>query len=110
MGLEIIGGVISRSLALISDAGHMLTHFVALGTSLFAIIIGILFAIVQDLLMGTSGSNLSLANISENYSQGQVVLIIGVGLFVIIGLLFALNWLWHHGYYLILRLITDLEE
>ncbi len=39
MLLEVAGGILSKSLALISDAGHMLTHFVALGISLFAIII-----------------------------------------------------------------------
>lgn len=39
MVLEAIGGFLTGSLALISDAGHMLTHFVALGISLFAIII-----------------------------------------------------------------------
>ncbi|HDS09196.1 MAG TPA: cation transporter [Firmicutes bacterium] len=39
MLLEGLGGLFTKSLALISDAGHMLTHFVALGISLFAIII-----------------------------------------------------------------------
>jgi cobalt-zinc-cadmium efflux system protein len=34
---EIIGGVFSNSLALLSDAGHMLTDALALGLSLFAI-------------------------------------------------------------------------
>lgn len=37
MVLEFIGGVVSNSLALISDAGHMLTHLFALGMSYFAI-------------------------------------------------------------------------
>jgi cobalt-zinc-cadmium efflux system protein len=34
---EIIGGVLSNSLALLSDAGHMLTDALALGLSLFAV-------------------------------------------------------------------------
>ena len=34
---EIIGGIFSNSLALLSDAGHMLTDALALGLSLFAI-------------------------------------------------------------------------
>jgi cobalt-zinc-cadmium efflux system protein len=34
---EIIGGVLSNSLALMSDAGHMLTDALALGLSLFAV-------------------------------------------------------------------------
>lgn len=37
MLLEFAGGFISNSLALISDAGHMLTHLFALGTSYLAI-------------------------------------------------------------------------
>ena len=37
--VELIGGIISGSLALISDAGHMFTHCFALGISFFAIVI-----------------------------------------------------------------------
>ncbi|MFW9936197.1 MAG: cation diffusion facilitator family transporter [Candidatus Thorarchaeota archaeon] len=39
MFLEIIGGLITFSIALISDAGHMFTHAFAIGISLLAIII-----------------------------------------------------------------------
>ena len=35
--MEVIGGIITNSLALISDAGHMLTHLFALLVSLFAL-------------------------------------------------------------------------
>ncbi len=35
--VEVIGGIITNSLALISDAGHMLTHLFALLVSLFAL-------------------------------------------------------------------------
>lgn len=37
MMVEIVGGILSNSLALLSDAGHMFTHFVALGLALLAI-------------------------------------------------------------------------
>jgi len=37
--IEFAGGIISNSLALISDAGHMLTHIFALGTSYLAILL-----------------------------------------------------------------------
>jgi cobalt-zinc-cadmium efflux system protein len=37
MGIEIVGGVLSGSLALLSDAGHMFTHIFALGISALAI-------------------------------------------------------------------------
>lgn len=39
MLLEVAGGFISNSLALLSDAGHMLTHLLALGMSFFAIVL-----------------------------------------------------------------------
>jgi cobalt-zinc-cadmium efflux system protein len=37
MVVEVVGGLIANSLALISDAGHMLTHVIALAISYFAI-------------------------------------------------------------------------
>ena len=37
MVLEIVGGLLSGSLALLSDAGHMFTHVFALGISAFAV-------------------------------------------------------------------------
>jgi cobalt-zinc-cadmium efflux system protein len=38
MVVEFAGGLLTNSLALLSDAGHMLTHFLALGVSLLALI------------------------------------------------------------------------
>ena len=40
MGVEIVGGILSRSLSLMADAGHMLTDIAALGLSLFAAWLG----------------------------------------------------------------------
>ncbi|WP_019240329.1 MULTISPECIES: cation diffusion facilitator family transporter [Bacillus] len=40
MVVEIIGGIVTNSLALLSDAGHMLSDSAALGLSLFALILG----------------------------------------------------------------------
>jgi cobalt-zinc-cadmium efflux system protein len=37
MALEVVGGLISGSLALVSDAGHMFTHLFALGVSYLAL-------------------------------------------------------------------------
>ncbi len=39
MVVEVAGGFLTNSLALLSDAGHMLTHLFALGMSLFAIVL-----------------------------------------------------------------------
>lgn len=38
MAVEVVGGLVTRSLALVSDAGHMFTHFFALAISLGAIL------------------------------------------------------------------------
>lgn len=82
----------------------------ALMFSIFAIIIGIFFAVFWDLTMRPAGGEGTLTTALENFSQGQVVLAIGLGLFVIIGLIFSLNYLWYNGYYMILKMITDLED
>ena len=37
MGVEVVGGILTHSIALISDAGHMFTHCFAIGISLIAI-------------------------------------------------------------------------
>ena len=37
MVVEVVGGILSNSIALLSDAGHMFTHFIALGLALLAI-------------------------------------------------------------------------
>ena len=37
MVVEVVGGVLSNSIALLSDAGHMFTHLFALGISYIAI-------------------------------------------------------------------------
>ncbi len=77
--------------------------------SIFAIIIGIVVALFQDLLLGiTTGSLLSWIYISN--SQGLFILVIGIAMFVIIGLAFALNYIWHNGYYVIFKILTNLEE
>ena len=82
----------------------------ALMLSIFAIIIGILFAVFYDIAVGPAGGEGTLSTAFENFSQGQVVLSIGIGLFVIIGLIYLLNVLWYNGYYYILKMITDLED
>ena len=82
----------------------------ALMFSIFAIIIGMLFAVFYDLAMRPAGGEGTLATAFESFSQGQIVLAIGFGLFIIIGLIFALNYMWYNGYYMILKMITDLED
>ena len=83
----------------------------ALMISIFSIILGIIVAIFYDVFTAPSnGGRTTLTTVFKDLSQGQIVLFIGIIMLVIIGLVFALNYLWYNGYYTILRLIEDLEE
>jgi len=83
----------------------------ALMLSIFSIIIGILTAVIYDLFTRpATGDRVTLTTIFAEMSQGQGVLFIGILMLIIIGLVFFLNYLWYNGYYLILRMIQDLEE
>ena len=49
MVAEVIGGLLTGSLALISDAAHMLTDTAALGIALFAVLLRVLdFQLVRE--------------------------------------------------------------
>lgn len=83
----------------------------ALMLSIFSIIIGILTAVIYDLFTRpATGDRVTLTTIFAELSQGQIVLFMGMLMLIIIGLIFFLNYLWYNGYYLILRMIQDLEE
>jgi hypothetical protein len=83
----------------------------ALMLSIFSIILGIIVAIIYDVFTAPSnGDRTTLTTVFKDLSQGQIVLFIGIIMLIIIGLVFALNYLWYNGYYTILRLIEDLEE
>jgi len=71
---------------------------------IFAVIIGFITAILYEMLMGVSFVFL------KDFSNGQLVLLAGITIFIIIGLIFLFNYIWHNGYYLIIKLIFNLEE
>ncbi|MHA1883873.1 MAG: hypothetical protein ACXAAI_03805 [Promethearchaeota archaeon] len=75
--------------------------------SLIGIIIGVIVAVVLDLLGGSSGTFSLLDFLS---STGPWVLFIGIGLFVIAGVALFMIYFWKNGYYLILRIMGILEK
>lgn len=81
----------------------------ALMLSLFAILIGIVYLILEEFLVAPTGEG-SFLTFLTSLSGGQLLLFIGIGLLMINGLLFGLNYLWYNGYYLILRMIGGLEK
>ncbi len=83
----------------------------ALMFSIIAIMLGLIFAVFYDLFIGSANRNaVSLSTVLATFSQGQVILTLGIILFILIGLVFAVNYLWYNGYYFILRIISDLED
>ena len=59
MVAEVAGGIISNSLALLSDAGHMLTDILALSFSLLALKFGAISGIIISLNLLTILSTIS---------------------------------------------------
>ncbi len=81
----------------------------ALMLSLFAILIGIVYLVLEQFLVNPTGEG-NLLSFLISLSGGQLLLFIGIGLLMINGLMFGLNYLWYNGYYLILRMIGGLEK
>ncbi len=78
---------------------------------IFAVIIGFFYLLVDELVF--NGSTSSLGTYLETlilYDQGLLVLYIGIALLALNGLIFALNFLYYNGYYLLLKMIGGLEK
>ncbi|MFX1481218.1 MAG: hypothetical protein ACFFCI_24320, partial [Promethearchaeota archaeon] len=76
--------------------------------SLIAIIVGVIVAIIWDLVTGSTGGTFSLLNLLG--STGPWVLFIGIGLFILVGAALFMIYFWKNGYYLILRIMGKLEK
>ena len=77
---------------------------ICLLVSVFAIILGIIVAFFYELFIGISFTFL------QDFSQGQLVLFIGLIIFMIVGLVIGFFYLWHNGYYLIVSMFFTLEK
>jgi cobalt-zinc-cadmium efflux system protein len=75
MVAEVIGGVFSNSLALLSDAGHMLTDALALGLSLFAI------ALARRPATATRTFGYHRAEIMAALANGTILVLVSVYIF-----------------------------
>jgi cobalt-zinc-cadmium efflux system protein len=72
---EVIGGVLSNSLALLSDAGHMLTDALALGLSLFAL------ALARRPATPTRTFGYHRAEIMAALANGSILVLVSVYIF-----------------------------
>ena len=77
---------------------------VCLLLSAFAIVIGIIVAFFYELYIELSFTFL------QDFSHGQIVLFMGLVIFMILGLVIGLFYLWHNGYYLIVSVFFTLEK
>ncbi|MFX0004873.1 MAG: hypothetical protein ACFE9J_15505 [Candidatus Hermodarchaeota archaeon] len=76
--------------------------------SLIAIIGGVIIAIILDIFTGGSGDPSTILTLLG--STGPRILFIGIGLFLLVGVILFMIYFWKNGYYLILRLIGGLEK
>jgi len=73
--------------------------------SLIVIIIGAIFAIFFDIFTGSEVSIFSAIK-----TNGPIVLLIGIGLFLLVGIVLFMIYFWKNGYYLILKIMGILEK
>lgn len=76
--------------------------------SLICIIIGIIFAIIQDVISVSSGESSTVMDLLG--STGPWVLFIGIGIFLLVGIALFMIYFWKNGYYILLRLIGAIEK
>lgn len=78
--------------------------------SVIAVIIGIMYALISDLILGTTGSAAPFSNLLSTFTSGNWTLFIGLALFAGIAVSLFMVYFWKNGYYLILRIMGTLEK
>ncbi|MFO8017959.1 MAG: cation diffusion facilitator family transporter [Promethearchaeia archaeon] len=101
MVLEIIGGIITNSIALISDAGHMFTHAFAISISLFAIYL------TKQPVCHHKTYGLYRAEVLAAFINGLFLLVM-VGLIIYEGILRLLNPLEIDSFYMLIIALVGL--
>lgn len=76
--------------------------------SLLVIIVGVIYAIVLNLLTEPSPDSFSLLDLL--ISNGPMVLFIGFGFLFLTGVFLFVIYFWKNGYYLILKMLGILEK
>ncbi|MFX0038604.1 MAG: hypothetical protein ACFFCY_06180 [Promethearchaeota archaeon] len=76
--------------------------------SLICLMGGFIFAILWDIFTSGTGDPSTILTLLG--STGPRVLFIGIGLFMLVGIVLGLIYFWRNGYYLILKLLGGLEK
>jgi len=74
--------------------------------SVIGIILGFVLGPIWDILIGSGGSGL----FTFLGSTGPWILLVGIGIFLVVGVALFMIYFWKNGYYLILRLLGGLEK
>ncbi|MFX0057022.1 MAG: hypothetical protein ACFE85_02140 [Candidatus Hodarchaeota archaeon] len=77
--------------------------------SLIAIIIGIVYSFIYELLFGPEDDSF-FSGLLSTFTSGNWVLFAGISLFAISGIAFFIIYFWKNGYYLILKMMGSLES
>jgi hypothetical protein len=77
--------------------------------SIIAVITGLIFALINDLILGP-GSSAPFSNLLSTFTSGNWTLFIGIALFAGIGITLFMVYFWKNGYYLILKIMGTLEK
>ena len=76
--------------------------------SIMAIIVGIILAIVQDIILGSGSS--PLTGLFTEFSAGNWVLFGSIAFLALVGLMLFLIFFWKNGNYAIMRIVGILEK
>ncbi len=77
--------------------------------SIMAIIIGLVVAIIQEILLGPSPSS-PFSALLASFSAGNWILFTGISLFAILAVTLFMIYFWKNGYYVLLRVMGKLEN
>ena len=77
--------------------------------SLMAIIIGIMIAVIQEILGGSSSVS-PFSGLLASFTSGNWILFTGVSVFLVLAVTLFLIYFWKNGYYLILKIMGVLEK
>jgi hypothetical protein len=112
-GISVITKIVFKTRELDSkykNKGSVKLFAGAIMLSIFAIIIGIIWGLIEEALSGGTGTLSAFLTTLGNENMGLIIILVGAALLTLNGLVFALNFLWYNGYYVIIKMIGGLDS
>lgn len=82
----------------------------AIMLSIFAIIIGVVWSLIEEAILGGTGSFSTFLIALGEENLGLIIILFGAALLALNGLIFALDFIWYNGYYVIIKMIGGLDS